>query len=48
MRPSKSIQKTPLYENDLNQALTRSEADIKERWQSYKATFLKELEKNES
>jgi hypothetical protein len=48
MRPGKSVLKTRLYENDLNKALTRSEADIKERWQSYKAIFLKEFEKHES
>jgi hypothetical protein len=36
-------EKTPLFNQDLNDALTFAENDLKTNWQSYKQRFLEEL-----
>lgn len=36
------VEKTPLFEQDYNDALTFAESDLKANWPSYKINFLKD------
>ncbi|KKL81458.1 hypothetical protein LCGC14_1994540 [marine sediment metagenome] len=42
-----AIRKEKLPFNDLNLALTFAEKDLKDNWQKYRASFLKEVEDND-
>lgn len=41
------VKKEPLPFNDLNLALTFAEKDLKDNWQTYRISFLKEVKSND-
>lgn len=41
-RKGEVVEKTPLFDQDYNNALTFAESDLKANWSSYKINFLKD------
>lgn len=47
INPDGSIDKSPLFLQDYNEALIFAEGDLKDNWESYRDHFLKEVSKND-
>jgi len=48
MHPGKRSEKIYIKAVDYNKALTLAEKDIKDNWEEYRESFMKEKEKHES
>ncbi len=48
MHPGKRSEKIYIKVLDYNKALTLAEKDIKDNWEEYRESFMKEIEKHES